>query len=116
MLAMDAFDARVRQKVRAARPNQKQLAKELGRSQGWVSKYLSGGNATATIDDVAAMASFLNTTVSALVDERPYTPLTALERQAQQIATLWMRAKPSTRRCIREYLEMIDGVARQSRD
>jgi transcriptional regulator with XRE-family HTH domain len=107
---MDELDRRVREKLRTAKPNQQQLAARLGRSQPWVSKYLAGGPAAATIDDIAAIAEFLNTTVSALIDEKPLPTMTSTQRRAQEIAALWIRAKPFARRCIHDYLKTFDNA------
>lgn len=105
---MGTLDARIRRRLRATKPNQPELAKRLGRSQSWVSKYLSEGASLATIDDVVAIAAFLNTTVSALIDEKPMPPMPASQRQAQEVAQLWLRAEPHARRCVRDYLRTLD--------
>lgn len=107
---MRALDGRIRQKLRAANPNQQQLAQRMGRSQSWVSKYLAGEGSLATIDDVVAIADFLMTTVSDLIDEKPAPPPTVLQSQAHKIAELWMRAKPRARQCVRDYLRTLDAV------
>ena len=99
-------DARIRQKLRAARPNQQKLAAKLGKSQSWVSKYLSDGNVVADPDHLVAIAEFLGTTIHVLVSESPIAPRkTALQRKAEAIAELWTRATPNARRHVREYLE-----------
>ena len=100
-------DSRIRQKLRAARPNQQRLAAAMGKSQSWVSKYLRGGNVIADPDDLVAIAEFLATTVAALVQESAVAPRkTAAQRNAEDIADLWMRAAPSTRRYVRHCLEL----------
>lgn len=100
-------DFRIRQKLRAARPNQQRLAAALGKSQSWVSKYLRGGNVIADPDDLVAIAEFLGTTVGALLQESAIAPRkTAAQRNAEDIAGLWTRAAPSTRRYVRDCLEL----------
>ena len=99
-------DARIRQKLRATRPNQQKLAAKLGKSQSWVSKYLSDGNVIADPDDLVAIADFLGTTVQALISESPVAARkTARQRKGEEIAELWARAMPDVRRHVREYLE-----------
>ena len=84
---MKGLDARIREKIRSARPHQKQLASHLGKSQTWVSKYLAGGSAAATIDDIVAMADFLNVDVAHLlgIESLPKTAprKTRLEQESQ---------------------------------
>ena len=99
-------DAQIRQKLRAARPNQQKLAAKLGKSQSWVSKYLRDGNVIADPDHLVAIAEFLGTTIDALISQSPITVRrTATQRKGDEIADLWMRATPSVRRYVREYLE-----------
>lgn len=66
------IDKAVRDKLRALAPNQMALASAIGRSQGWLSKYMEGGG-TATIDDVVRIAAaFIGVNVQ---------PLSELERR-----------------------------------
>lgn len=108
---MGVLDTRIRLRLRAAKPNQQELAKRLGKSQSWVSKYIGNGGSQANIDDLAVIAEFLNMTVTALIDEKTTPTATALQRQAQEIARLWMQAKPRTRRCVREYLQTLNEAS-----
>jgi transcriptional regulator with XRE-family HTH domain len=50
------LDALLRERLRALNPNQKEIAKRLGRSQGWLNKYLNG-TGKATIDDVIRLVA-----------------------------------------------------------
>ena len=103
---MGPMDARIRQQLRAARPNQRQLASRLGKSQSWVSKYLADGSVIADVDDLVAIAEFLGTSVTALINDPPArTTKTVLQRKAHDIAELWTRATPHARRGVRDYLE-----------
>lgn len=52
------LDQGLRDKVKALQPNQAEFAKAIGRSQGWLNKYMNGvGN--ATIDDAVRIAALL---------------------------------------------------------
>lgn len=52
------IDAEVRARLRELKPNQKEFATAIGRSSGWLNKYMHGvGN--ATIDDVVRIAAML---------------------------------------------------------
>jgi transcriptional regulator with XRE-family HTH domain len=66
------IDAEVRERLRKSEPNQIELAKRIGRSQGWVNKYMNGGG-TATIDDLIRIAAAMIGVES--------SPLTGLERR-----------------------------------
>ena len=109
-------DSRIRQKLRAARPNQQQLAATLGRSQSWVSKYLSDGNVIADPDHLVAIAEFLGVTVTELIgDASPVSKKkTAARPRDAKITDLWTRASPKARRYVRQYLEA-DVAARGTR-
>lgn len=99
-------DVRVRQKLRAARPNQQKLAATLGKSQSWVSKYLRDGNVVADPDHLVAIAEFLGMTIGALISESSIAARkTATQRNGEEIADLWTRATPNVRRYVRDYLE-----------
>lgn len=52
------IDATVRAKLRDANVNQIAFAAAIGRSQGWLSRYI-GGEGKATIDDVIRIAALL---------------------------------------------------------
>lgn len=52
------LDAAVRARIKASRPNQAEFAQKIGRSAGWLNKYMHGvGN--ATLDDVVRMLALL---------------------------------------------------------
>lgn len=58
----DVVDQRIRAKLREAGFSQSDLARALGRSQGWVNKYMNGVG-TATIDDIIGIATFFHMTL-----------------------------------------------------
>jgi transcriptional regulator with XRE-family HTH domain len=66
------IDQAVRSKLRELAPNQVALASAIGRSQGWLNKYMQG-DGTATIDDLVRIAcAFIGVNVQ---------PLSELERR-----------------------------------
>ncbi len=108
-------DARIRQRLRAARPNQQKLAAKLGKSQSWVSKYLRDGNVIADPDDLVTIAEFLGTSIDALISESPIAVRkTATQRKGEEIADLWTRATPNVRRYVRDYLEVHVATRRKT--
>src|SRR4029077_3142004 len=58
MAAQHPIDAEIRERLRKIAPHQVELAKRLGRSPGWVNKYINGAG-HATIDDVIRIAAVL---------------------------------------------------------
>jgi len=52
------IDTEIRDRLRALKVNQQDFARALGRSQGWLNKYLNGVG-HATIDDVIRIAALL---------------------------------------------------------
>lgn len=52
------IDEEIRARLRAVAPNQADFAKAIGRSKGWLNKYMHGAG-TATIDDVVRIAAML---------------------------------------------------------
>jgi transcriptional regulator with XRE-family HTH domain len=52
------IDAAIRKHLHALRPNQKEIAQRIGRSQGWLNKYLKGAG-KATIDDVIRLVAII---------------------------------------------------------
>lgn len=76
------IDAALRDYLKAAQPKQKDFGRAIGRSAGWVNKYMHGvGN--ATIDDVVRIA--------ALLIGIEVQPLTAIERR---LLKAWRRIHP----------------------
>jgi transcriptional regulator with XRE-family HTH domain len=53
------FDEELRARLKAARPNQSDFGRAIGRSAGWVNKYMHGAG-NATIDDAIRIAALLN--------------------------------------------------------
>lgn len=66
------IDAGLRERLKTAKVNQADFARALGRSQGWLNKYMHGAG-NATIDDVVRMLALL---IGVEVQ-----PLSALERR-----------------------------------
>lgn len=58
MAASHPIDTEIRERLRKLNPKQIELAKRLGRSQGWLNKYINGAG-HATIDDVIRIAAIL---------------------------------------------------------
>jgi transcriptional regulator with XRE-family HTH domain len=58
MAVQHPVDTEIRERLRKLAPRQVELAKRLGRSQGWVNKYINGAG-HATIDDVIRIAAIL---------------------------------------------------------
>lgn len=58
MAATHPIDTEIRERLRKFAPRQVELAKRLGRSQGWVNKYINGAG-HATVDDVIRIAAVL---------------------------------------------------------
>lgn len=50
------IDAAIREKLRMLAPNQPALSGAIGRSQGWLNKYMNG-DGNATIDDLVRIAA-----------------------------------------------------------
>jgi hypothetical protein len=79
------LDTALREHLRAVKPHQVEFAQALGRSAGWLNKYMHGAG-NATIDDVVRMVALL------IGVER--LPLTGLERDVVKA----LRAVPEERR------------------
>lgn len=76
------LDAALRERIKAAQPKQADFAKAIGRSAGWLNKYIHGvGN--ATIDDVVRMVALLIGVET--------QPLTAMERR---VLKAWRQIDP----------------------
>ena len=67
MALQHPIDTEIRERLRRQAPNQIDLGKRIGRSQGWVNKYLNGVG-HATIDDVIRIAALLIGRRSAATD------------------------------------------------
>jgi transcriptional regulator with XRE-family HTH domain len=63
-------DDRIRRRLREARPNQSELARELGRGAAWVNKYMYG-TGHATIDDIIGMAAYFGVSLTAFIGDVP---------------------------------------------
>lgn len=58
LAAQHPIDAEIRDRLRRAGPHQEELAARLGRSTGWLNKYMNGAG-HATIDDVIRIGAIL---------------------------------------------------------
>lgn len=76
------LDDALREQIKAAQPKQADFAKAIGRSAGWLNKYMHGAG-NATIDDVVRMIALLIGVET--------QPLTALERR---LLKAWRRIHP----------------------
>lgn len=79
------IDAALRARLKAAKPNQEQFGKAIGRSKGWVNKYMNGAG-NATIDDAVRIAALLIGVET--------EPLSEWDRRALKV----LRAAPKDRR------------------
>lgn len=76
------LDAALRERLKAAGPKQQEFGKAIGRSAGWVNKYMHGAG-NATIDDVVRIVALL---IGVEVQ-----PLTAIERR---LLKAWRKIHP----------------------
>lgn len=91
------IDEAIREKVREMKPNQPALAAAIGRSQGWVNKFMHG-DGNATIDDLVRIAA-------AIIGVNAQ-PLTELERRLLKV----LRGIPEPRR--EDALSVLETVAK----
>lgn len=82
------IDAMLRIALRNLKPDQKAVAKRIGRSQGWLNKYLDG-RGKATIDDVIRLVAVV------MLDVDASPPLT---RDQRKLLRLWAASSPSDRK------------------
>lgn len=73
------LDVALRERIKAAKPNQADFAKSIGRSAGWLNKYIHGAG-NATVDDVVR--------ILALLIGVEAQPLTAMDRRLLKV---WRR-------------------------
>ena len=86
------LDEAIRARIKAARPNQAEFAAKIGRSAGWLNKYMHGAG-NATLDDVVRMLALLNGVEGPALSGTERRLLKAwraipLERQEDAIAVL----------------------------
>jgi transcriptional regulator with XRE-family HTH domain len=89
------------------RGDQSALAAKLStRTQGWLSRYLSGefGMDIHTLEEIAAV---WRVPVSELLGETPLPPLTPAQAEGQKIADHWPALPDILRRPIRELIELL---------
>ena len=89
------LDAALREHLRALAPRQVEIAQRIGRSQGWLNKYIHGAG-HATIDDVIKIAAVL-TGVDA-------PRLTDAERR---VLRLWRRLSADQQQDVIDFLELL---------
>jgi len=87
------IDAAFRERLRALKPHRKELAKRIGRSQGWLNKYINGAG-KATIDDVIRLAAIVLLGVDS-------PPMTAEQRR---LLRDWDSLPPAGRRHVKQTL------------
>ena len=90
------LEAALREFLRNHKPNQKQLAVRIGRSQGWMNKYLKG-QGKATMDDVVRLLAIVVLGVEA-------PPLPAAKRR---LLETWDVLSPSERRQLKGWLSLL---------
>jgi transcriptional regulator with XRE-family HTH domain len=86
------IDVEIRAKLRQAGVNQAEFAKAIGRSQGWLNKYMHGAG-NATIDDVVRIAALLVGVDAPAISEMERRLLKAwrvvpLNRQADAVSVM----------------------------
>jgi len=79
------LDHSLRERLKAAKPNQAEFSRAIGRSAGWLNKYMHGAG-TATIDDAVRIVALLIGVET--------SPLSELERRVVKA----LRAIPEERR------------------
>lgn len=76
---------------------------------------MRNGNVIADPDDLVTIAEFLGTTIDALISESSIAvKKPATQRKRDEIADLWMRATPTVRRSVRDYLELHVATRRKT--
>lgn len=98
MALQHPIDSEIRARLKALKPNHAEFASAIGRSGGWLNKYIHG-TGKATIDDVVRIAALLIGATAA-------TPLTAMERR---LLKAW-RQIPQDRR--EDAVSVLETVAR----
>jgi len=94
------LDAALREHLKAAKPKQKEFGRAIGRSGGWVNKYMHGAG-NATIDDVVRIV--------ALLIGIEVQPLTAIERR---LLKAWRKVHPERQE---DAVVVIENVAKSYR-
>jgi transcriptional regulator with XRE-family HTH domain len=87
------IDQEVRERLRKIAPKQTDFARTIGRSQGWLNKYMNGAGA-ATIDDVVRIAAVL------IGAEMP-----ALTENEQRLIRAWKQIPEAMRSDAVEFFE-----------
>jgi transcriptional regulator with XRE-family HTH domain len=91
--------------------NQSELAKAVGRSPGWVNKYIYGAG-NATIDDILAMARFFKMSLLEFIGLPPGSEFTADERE---VIDRWRSMSPKGREHFRGLLREMPSVEKEKR-
>jgi transcriptional regulator with XRE-family HTH domain len=98
-----SLDAGIRKRLRVrvdAGLNQSELARAIGRSAGWLNKYIHGAG-NATIDDLLAMARFCKMSLLEFIGLPPGSEFTAEERE---IVDRFRGLSPKARESVRGLL------------
>jgi transcriptional regulator with XRE-family HTH domain len=96
LAAQHPIDTEIRERLRTLAPRQIEIAQRIGRSQGWLNKYIHGAG-HATIDDVIKIAAIL-TGVDA-------PRLTDAERR---LLRLWRRLPVDSQQDVVDFVETVD--------
>jgi hypothetical protein len=88
------LDTFLRARLRESITNQKEVAKRIGRSQGWLNKYINGSG-KATIDDVIRLVAI----VLLGVDER-------LTREQRKLLRDWESVAPEHRKAAKQFFAL----------
>jgi transcriptional regulator with XRE-family HTH domain len=100
MAAQHPIDSEIRERLRKLAPKQIELAQRLGRSQGWLNKYINGAG-HATIDDVIRIGAIL-IGVEAL----------RLTEKEQRLLRAWRRLTADRQQDVVELVEVYAGRRR----
>jgi hypothetical protein len=99
------LDAAFRAFLKSFEPNEPQIAKQVGRSQSWLHKYLRG-KGKATIDDVVQLvAVIVHAGASA-------ASVTASQRE---LLKMWHELTPENRNAVKKFVEHLNARQRERR-
>lgn len=96
------------------RPTQRSIGDAIGRTQTWVSHYLSGRH-DCDLDTLAALAAFLNLDLSALVGPSGERLRTRLDPPLDELVMLFQSVPPDEREVILQLLRSLTRPIHQRR-